>query len=93
MRDFLNTDNLFMIPINWSDHHKVPDVNVDIAQNFHNAYCTPKYVLLRNISIVGISKSMVLVIIFRVFMLLLSLMNSGPLRIIHLQCFKMVSKK
>ena len=49
--------------------------------------------LLRKIPIVEIPKSMVLVIIFRVFMWLISLINSGPQKIIHLQCFEMVSKK
>ena len=29
-----------MLPIN---HHKVPDVNVKIVQNFYNAYSSPKY--------------------------------------------------
>ena len=49
--------------------------------------------LLRNISIVGVPNSMVLVIISRVFMWPLSLMNAVPIRIIHLQCFEMVSLK
>ena len=49
-------------------------------------------VLLRNISIFGIPKSMVLVIIFRVLMWPLSLINAGLRSIIHIQCLKMVSK-
>ena len=49
--------------------------------------------LLRNISRVGIPKSTVLVIIFRVFLWLLSLQNTGPISIIHLQCIGMVSQK
>ena len=49
--------------------------------------------LLRKISIVGIPKSTVLVIIFKVFMWPLSLINVVPQSIIHLKCFKMVSKK
>ena len=32
-----------MLTINWLNHHEVPDVNVEITQNFYNAYCTPKY--------------------------------------------------
>ena len=32
---FLDTDNLFMLPINWLKPRKVPDVNVEIAQNFY----------------------------------------------------------
>ena len=39
----MNTEHLFMLPINWLDYHEFPDVNVDIAQNFYNAYCMPKY--------------------------------------------------
>ena len=31
-----------MLPINWLNHREVPDVNVDIMQNFYNAYSTPK---------------------------------------------------
>ena len=31
-----------MLPINWLNYRKVPDVNVDIVQNLYNAYCTPK---------------------------------------------------
>ena len=31
-----------MLPINWLNHHEFPDVNVEIALNFYNAYCTPK---------------------------------------------------
>ena len=41
---FLDTENLFMLPINWLNHSEVTDVNVEIVQNFYNAYCTPKYV-------------------------------------------------
>ena len=40
---FLDTEPLLMLPINWFNYHNVPDVNVEIAQNFYNAYCTPKY--------------------------------------------------
>ena len=31
-----------MLHINWLNYHEVPDVDVWIAQNFYNAYCTPK---------------------------------------------------
>ena len=61
---FLDTEHSFMLPNNWLNYHKVTDVNVDIAQNFYNAYHTPKYVLLRNISIVGIQKATVLFGVF-----------------------------
>ena len=32
-----------MLTINWLNYHRVPDVNVKIAQDFYNAFCTPKY--------------------------------------------------
>ena len=43
---FLDTEHLFMITINWLNYHEDTDVNVDIAQNFYNAYCTPKYFIV-----------------------------------------------
>ena len=39
---FLDTEHLFMIPINLLNHREVPDGNVKIVQNFYNAYSTPK---------------------------------------------------
>ena len=81
-----------MLPKTWLEYQQYADVNVDIKQIFYNAYCIQKK-MLRNISRVGIPKSTVLVIIFRVFLWPLSLRNAGPRSIIHLQCFKMVSKK
>ena len=89
----MGTEHWFIIPINSLNHRKVPDVNMEIVQNFYNAYSMPKSFLLRNISMVGIPKSTVLVIIFRVFMWPLSLINAVPWRIIHLQYFEMVSQK
>ena len=32
-----------MLPINWLNHHKVPDVNVDIVQNIYKSYTIPTY--------------------------------------------------
>ena len=90
---FLDTEHLSMLPINLLNQYEVPDVNVENVQNLYNAYCTLIYFLLRQISIVGIPKSTVLVIIFRFFMWPLSLINTGPRNIIHLQCFKMAYKK
>ena len=40
---FLDTEHVFMLPINWLNHHEFTDVNMYIAQNFYNANCTPKY--------------------------------------------------
>ena len=88
---FLDTEHLFLLLVNLFNYHENTDVKGDIAQNVYNTYYTPKSFLLRNISIVGIQKSTVLVNIFRVFMCLLPMKNAGPIRIIHLQCFKMRS--
>ena len=38
----MDTKYLFMRPITWLIHREVPDVNVEIVQNFYNAYSTPK---------------------------------------------------
>ena len=62
-------------------------LKISIMPTVHNCF------LLRNILRVGIPKSTVLVIIFRFFMWPLSLRNSGPRNIIHLQCFEKLSKK
>ena len=40
---FLDTEHLFMFPINWLVYQEVLDVNAEIAQNLYNAYCTTKY--------------------------------------------------
>ena len=39
----MDTEHLFMLPINWFNYHEVPDVHVKIAQSFYNANCTPTY--------------------------------------------------
>ena len=44
----LDTEHLFMLPINWLNHCEVPDVNVETLQNFYNAYCTPKSFFAEN---------------------------------------------
>ena len=79
--------------INRLNHREVPDVNVDILENFYNAYRTPRSFLLRKISRFGIPKSTVLVIIFRVFIWPLLFINVGPRSLIRLQCFEMASQK
>ena len=43
MCGFLDTEYLLMFPINWLNYQEVLDVNVEIVQNFYNAYCTPTY--------------------------------------------------
>ena len=90
---FLDTEHLCKLPIKWLNHREVPDVTVEIVLNLYNASCTPTSFLLRNISIVGILRSMVLIAIFRFFMWPLSLINLGPQSIIHLQYLEMVSQK
>ena len=72
---FLDTEHLFMLPINWLNHRKVPYVNVEIVKNSIMPTVRQNHFLLRNISIFGIPKSTVLAIIFRVFMWSLSLIN------------------
>ena len=37
-----DTEHLFVLTINWLNYHEVPNVNVEITQNFYTAYCTPK---------------------------------------------------
>ena len=44
---FLDTEHLFIFPINWLNHRKSPDVNVEVVQNLYNAYCTPKYLFVK----------------------------------------------
>ena len=46
-RGFLGTEHLFMLPNNWLNQREVTDVNVDILENFYNAYGTPKYVFVK----------------------------------------------
>ena len=67
-RGFLYNEHLFILPKTWLEYQEYEDVQVKITQNLYNAYCMSKYFLFRNISRVGISKSTVLIIIFRVFM-------------------------
>ena len=38
----LDTEHLFVLPINWLNRREVPDVNVDILENFYDAYRPPK---------------------------------------------------
>ena len=40
---FLDTEHLFMFPINWLEYQEFADVNVEITQNFYNAYRAQKY--------------------------------------------------
>ena len=39
---FLDTEQLFMLPIKRLKYQEVPYVNVEIAQNFYNTYYIPK---------------------------------------------------
>ena len=38
----MDTENFFMLTINWLNHREVPDINVDIVQNSYNDYSTTK---------------------------------------------------
>ena len=90
---FLDTEHLLMIPKTWLDYLQNEDFDVDISEHLYNANCAKKSIYFGNIPRVGIPKSMVLVIIFRVFMWPLSLINSGPISIIHLQCLELLYQK
>ena len=87
---FLDTEHLFMLPINWLNHSKVRDVNVDILQIFYNAYSTPILFLLKDFNSWDLNIHGSPNYLQKFFMWMLSLMNVGPRRIIHLQCFEMV---
>ena len=39
---FLDTEHIFMLPINWLSHCEVTDVKVEIVKSLYNAYFTPK---------------------------------------------------
>ena len=89
----MDTEHLFVIPINWLNHCLVLDVNINILIISIMPTVRQNIFLLINISRVGIPKSTVFVIIFRVFMWPLSLINVGLRSIIHSQCIKIVSPK
>ena len=42
----MDTENLFMLPINWLNHRKFTDFNVDILVNLYYTLRTPKYVFV-----------------------------------------------
>ena len=42
----MDTEHLFMLHLNWLEYQEVPDVNMEIARNLYNAYCTPKHVFV-----------------------------------------------
>ena len=47
---FFDTEHLFTLPFNWLNCLEVPDVNVDILENFYNAFRTPKYFFVEKYS-------------------------------------------
>ena len=87
---FLDTEHVFMLPINWLNNHEFPDVNVDIAQMFYNTYCTPKSFLAKkdfdswDLKIHGPRKY------HQSFMWTLSLMNAGPRRVLTILSFNII---
>ena len=90
---FLDTENLLILPKKLVRISRICGCSCINYAKFLYAYCTPKYCFAEKYFKVGIPKSMVLIIIFRVFMWPLSLRDAGPRSIIHLQRFKMVSQK
>ena len=89
----LDTGNLIMLHINWLNHCEVPYINVDIVQNFYNAYSTPKSLFVEKYSDSWDPKIHGPRNYLQIFMWPLSLINAGPQSIVYLQCFKMVSQK
>ena len=90
---FLDTEHLFMLHKNWLEYLQYEKVDVDIIEIYIMSTVRQSLFLLKKISIFGIPKSTVLVIIFRFFMWPLSLMNAGPISMIHLQWLEMVYQK
>ena len=72
-----NLEHLYILPSQWIDLLKYENICDEIYENLQNACCTPLKVLLREISTIGILKPTVLIIIFRVFIWLLSFKNVG----------------
>ena len=75
---FLDTDNLFMLPINWLNNCEVFDINVEILENVYNAYYTPKYFFVEKDFDSWDPKIHGPHTYLQIFMWTLSLMNTGP---------------
>ena len=82
---FLDNEHLFMLTKTWLEYLQYEEVDVEILENLYNANCTPKSYFVGKDFESWDPKSTVLVIIFVVFMWLLSLINSVPIIIVHLQ--------
>ena len=39
----MDTEHLFMLPMNWLEYQEVPDINVYIKEKFYNAYGTKMF--------------------------------------------------
>ena len=87
-----NYKHLYILPSRWLYLLQFEKIGEEIYENLQNAYCTPLEFLLRIFSTIGIPKSTVLVIIFRVFIWLLSLKKVKK-SIIRFQSFEIVFKK
>ena len=72
-----NIEHLYILPLRWLYILQFEDFSEEIYENFKNTSCTPIKILLRKISTVGIPKPTVVVIIFRVFIWLLSIKNAA----------------
>ena len=72
-----NIEHLYILPSRWLYLLQFEDLSDEFYEKIQNASCTPIKFLLKNISTVGIPKPTVLVIIFRVFIWLLSFKNVG----------------
>ena len=72
-----NIEQLYILPSRWLFLLKFDKIGDAIHGNFQNASCIPMQFLFRKIQTVGIPKPTVLVIIFVVFIWLLSFINAG----------------
>ena len=71
-----NIEHLYILPSRWLYLLQFEEFSDKIYENFQNASCTPINVFVKEIFTVGTPKPTVLVIIFRVFIWLLSFKNA-----------------
>ena len=85
-----NLEHLYILPSKLIDLLKYESISDEIYENLQNASCKPVQFFVGEISTVGIPKPTVLVIIYRVFIWLLSFKNAGEKSIIRMQSFEML---
>ena len=85
-----NYEHLYILPSKWIDLLKYEKNGDEILKVYKMPTVRHYCFLLRKLLTIGIPKSTVLVISFRVFIWLLSFKNAGGKSIIHLQSFEML---